>query len=79
MNKIEKLLRKIGKKDRQKLLGVIEKLMNGKTEALKIQKIKDTDFYRLKSGRLRIIFHYYQKEIVIDSIRLRSEKTYKKL
>ncbi len=79
MNKIEKLLRKIGKKDRQKLLGVIEKLMNKKTKTLKIQKIKDTDFYRLKSGRFRIIFHYYKKEIIIDSIKLRSEKTYKKL
>ncbi|MCP6718513.1 MAG: hypothetical protein KJI70_03175 [Patescibacteria group bacterium] len=79
MDKIEKLLRRINKKDRKKLLGIITDLVKGNTKSLNIQKIRNTDFYRLKSGHFRIIFHFYNKEIVIDSIKLRNKATYKKL
>jgi len=77
MDKIEKLLRKISKKQREFLLGVIKKLLSGKNEGLDIKKLKDTDFYRLRSGRFRIIYHKENKEIIIDAIKLRDEKTYK--
>ena len=77
MDKIEKLLRKISKKQREFLLGVIKKLLSGKNEGLDIKKLKDTDFYRLRSGRFRIIYHKENKEIIIDSIKLRDENTYK--
>lgn len=81
MNKIEKLLRKIGKKDRRRLLEIINLLLAGKTAPLNIQKIKNSDFYKVRKGRFRIIFHYEQKtkDIVVDSIRLRNESTYKSL
>ncbi|MBU0596712.1 type II toxin-antitoxin system RelE/ParE family toxin [Patescibacteria group bacterium] len=77
MDKIEKLLRKISKKQREFLLGVIKKLLSGKNEGLDIKKLKDTDFYRLRSGRFRIIFHKENNEIIIDGIKLRDENTYK--
>ena len=77
MDKIEKLLRKITKKQREFLLGIIEKLLNGKNEGLDIKKLKDTDFYRLRSGRFRIIYHKENKEIIIDAIKIRDENTYK--
>lgn len=79
MDKIEKLLRRINKKDRRKLLDIITDLVNGNTKSLNVQKIKNTDFYRLKSGRFRIIFHFHNKEIIIDSIKLRNKTTYKRL
>jgi len=79
MDRIEKLLRKINQKDRQKLLDIIERLVKRNKKGLDIKKIKDTDFYRLKSGRFRIIFHFYNKEIVIDSIKLRNKAIYKKV
>lgn len=79
MDKIEKLFRKISQKDRQKLLSIIENLLSGKRGGLDITKIINTDFYRLKSGRYRIIFHYQNKEVIIDSIKLRSETTYNNL
>ena len=79
MDKIEKLLRKINKKERQRLLDIIKKLIKKCTKDLNIRKIKNTDFYRLRSGRFRIIFHFDKKEIFIDSIKLRDEKTYKKI
>ena len=79
MDKIEKLLKKISRKERQRLLDIIKKLMKKNTKDLNVRKIKNTDFYRLRSGRFRIIFHFDKKEIFIDSIKLRDEKTYKKI
>lgn len=78
MDKIEKLLRKISLTDRQQLSEIIEKLINGKKIGLDIKKLKNSDFYRLRSGRFRIIFHKELKEIIIDAIKLRNENTYKK-
>ncbi len=76
MDKIEKLLKKISQKDREKLLCIIEELLTGRKKGLNIQKIKNSDFYRLRFGRFRIIFHY-EGETIIDSIKLRNENTYK--
>ncbi len=77
MDKIEKLLKKISKKDRERLLAIVELLLLNKINELDVKKIKDSDLYRLRSGRFRIIFHYDASEVVIDSIKLRNEKTYK--
>jgi len=79
MDKIEKLFRRISQKDRQKLLSIMENLLTGKRGNLDITKIIKTDFYRLKSGRYRIIFHYQNRGVIIDSIKLRNETTYNNL
>lgn len=77
MDKVEKLFRKISKKDRKKLYNLIEKLMIN-DKSLNIIKLKGSDFYRSRQGNFRVIFHYNsRKEIIIDSIRLRQENTYK--
>ena len=77
MDKIEKLLRKISKKQREYLLKIIEKLLSNNKKGLDIKKLKNTDFYRLRSGRFRIIYHKENKEIIIDGIKLRDENNYK--
>jgi len=77
MDKIQKLLRKISKRDREKLLELVERLLGGDKQGLNIKKVINSEFYRLRSGRFRIIFHKEDKNIIIDSIRLRNEKTYK--
>jgi len=81
MEKIEKLFRKISKKDRIKLLALINKLPNkDKRKNLRMEKIKDSDFYKIRKGNFRIIFHHDSKnKVVIDSIKLRNEKTYRNL
>ncbi|MFH1187899.1 MAG: type II toxin-antitoxin system RelE/ParE family toxin [bacterium] len=77
MNEIEKLFRKISKKDRVALQNVIENLLN-KKQNTNIKKLQGSDFYRIRKGNFRIIFHYdLKKEIIIDSIRVRNENTYK--
>ncbi len=78
MNKIEKLLLKIYKKDRIELLKVLETIING-GESLKILKVKNTDFFRVRSKQFRIIFHKDSGGVVIDSVKLRNENTYKSL
>ncbi len=78
MDKIEKLLRKISKKQRAILENIILSLISGKN-TIKISKIKDTKFYKVRNKNFRIIFHYENKEVIIDDIRLRNEKTYKNL
>ncbi|MEA3450104.1 MAG: hypothetical protein U9Q85_03995 [Patescibacteria group bacterium] len=78
MNKIEKLLRKISKKDRQKLLNLITLIINN-DKKLKVIKIKNTDFFRVRHGNFRVIFHKESRDIIIDSVKLRNKNTYKNL
>ncbi|MBL7156055.1 MAG: hypothetical protein ISS87_00425 [Candidatus Pacebacteria bacterium] len=74
VSKVEKLLRKVAKKDRKRLLEIMKELKQDDRKNLNVKKIKNTNFYKLRSGRFRIIFHYNENEIVIDSIKLRNEK-----
>lgn len=78
MNKIEKLLDKISKNDRRKLLELITLILNDKKK-LRVIKIKKSDFFRVRYGKFRIIFHKENEEIIIDSVKLRNENTYKNL
>ncbi len=78
MRDIEKLLRKISKKERQALLVIVDILLGGNHKGLAIKKLKGSDFYRLRKGVFRIIFHYTEHgDVVTDSIRLRKEDMYK--
>lgn len=78
MNKIEKLLKKISKKDRETLLIVIEELLMQKNIShLKPIKLAGLDFYRIRKGNFRIIFHKEGDDAVIDSIKMRNDNTYK--
>ncbi|MDA3803077.1 MAG: hypothetical protein PF488_04290 [Patescibacteria group bacterium] len=78
MNKIEKLLLKVSKKDQESLLGILTVIINN-SNTLKVVKIKNSDFFRVRFKQFRIIFHKDKQEIIIDSIKLRNENTYKNL
>jgi len=77
MDKIEKLFRKLSQKERDSIAEIVEKLAAGDKAGLNIEKVEGTDFFRVKKGRIRIIFHQEQRMAVIDSIKLRNERTYK--
>ena len=78
MDKISKLCKKISSKDRKFLKNTVKELVN-KTENIKVKKIQNSDFYKTRKGKFRIIFHYENNNIIIDSIKLRNEKTYKNI
>ena len=79
MDEIEKLLRKTNRKNRERLLTVIEALQQGQMEYLDIKKLSGSFHYRVRVGDFRIIFTMNnKKQIEIQSVRLRNEKTYRK-
>ena len=75
MDELEKLFRKLSKKEISQLSEYSAQLVND-SKSFNITKLKGSDFYRARKGRWRFIFHYEGKEVVIDNIRLRDEKTY---
>lgn len=78
MNKIEKLFNKILKRDKEILLLILEEIITGKDIShLKPIKLSELELYRIRKGNFRIIFHKENNEVVIDSIKLRNENTYK--
>jgi len=78
MDQITKLLKKLSVKDRQVLLNIVEKLINGDRD-LSYIKMKNTDLYRLKYRNFRIIFHKEKLGIIVDSIKMRNDNTYNNL
>ncbi len=92
MDSIAKLFKKISKKDRESLKSLVLSLQETKPSSAKsacrfssgvarknlnIKKLQNSDFYRVRKGRFRIIFHIDKKDVIIDSIKLRNENTYK--
>ena len=77
MQEHEKLFRKISAKERVLLADITNQLRSGDHRGLTIKKLKGGDFYRLRKRNFRIIFHYEDGAVEIDSIRLRDEKTYR--
>lgn len=78
MRELEKLLRKISKKDQLALLKEMRLLVQGRHVLSNVKKLQGSDFYHLRKGDFRIIFHYDESQkIIIDSVRLKGEDTYK--
>ena len=65
MDKIEKLFRKISKKDRVMLKGIISNIVVGSLDKLDIKKIVNTDFFRVKAKKYRIIYHLEKEEFLL--------------
>ena len=79
MDEIEKLLHKTKKKDRERLLTAMNALRRGEIKGLNIKKLSGSSLYRVRIGDFRIIFSIdaRKKTVLIESVRIRNEKTYK--
>lgn len=78
MDHITKLLKKMSKKDREVLGFLVELIKSQKGwNTLDIKKLQGSEFLRVRKGRFRIIFHIEHDKVLIDSIKLRNEKTYR--
>ena len=77
MDRVEKLFRKISKRDRQQILAAIFLIEKKDTELLDIKKIEGSkNQYRARVGKYRVIFKKEAKQNLILKVSLRNEKTY---
>ncbi len=80
VDKIEKALKKLTGKERGAVKSILIKIQKGKTGDLDIKKLKGrNDIFRVRKGRIRIVFQKNSENISILSIERRSDKTYRDL
>lgn len=78
MDALDKLLKKSSYKDKLLILTTLQEIRDpDQRKTLDIKKLVGEDFYRVRKGNFRIIFHLDGERVVIDAVRLRNEKTYK--
>jgi len=80
MDKIEKLFRKISKKDRVQIRAIIFLIETDDLKMLEIKKLSGLkNFYRVRVGKYRLIFKREKEQNIIWEIKIRDEKTYRHL
>ena len=80
MDKVEKFLKNLPKKQQQKIRDILHFLQAKEFDGLHIIKVADTPYYRLRTEKIRIIFRYDESGgLRLKRIQFRSEKTYKNL
>jgi mRNA-degrading endonuclease RelE of RelBE toxin-antitoxin system len=78
MDRIEKLLRRIPKKDRLKIEEDLQHLFHRDFHTLDRDKLKGHKHtYRIRTGNYRIIYDDDGKTIILKAIKRRNEGTYK--
>lgn len=79
MDKIRKLFARLPHKERLQLQSFLDTLLHDHAfRAVHAKKLTGSDLYRARKGRFRIIFHDDDTgAMIIDSVRIRNEHTYK--
>ncbi len=78
MPSLKKLLSKFNREEREIIEFLIEKIISLNWRDLDIKKLKGyQNIFRIRKGKIRIIFTKNQKEIAIIAIERRREDTYK--
>jgi len=80
MDKTTKFIRRLSPKERARVTEQITKLLQGETAGLQIKKLTGhTRVYRLRVGRVRIIFMIgnTENDIEIVQVDFRDDNTYK--
>lgn len=78
MDKLEKALQKLSDKERTTLKELFTRLYEGKARGLDIAKLKGfNDIFRLKKGKLRVIFRMTGGSVFLLKIDRRSDTTYR--
>lgn len=78
MDKITKFLQKLKFKELIVVQRIIKQLIQGELADLDIKKLKGfDDIYRVRTGKIRIIYSQNEVTIKLVEISRRNEKTYK--
>lgn len=77
MDKIKKFLRKLSAKDRKLIARTIAQLHTKEAKSLDVKKLKgEKNIFRVRVGKIRIIYSLLDEEIVLHRIDFRNENTY---
>jgi mRNA-degrading endonuclease RelE of RelBE toxin-antitoxin system len=78
MDKISKALKKLTDKERSIIKKILQKIQTNDFSNLDIKKLKaKSTIFRVRSGKIRIIFENSKNSIKILTIERRSDNTYK--
>ncbi len=78
MPSIKKLLSRFGKREREDIELLIEKINSFAWDALDVKKLKGyRDVFRVRKGDIRIIYRVQAGQIFVITIERRNESTYK--
>ncbi len=78
VDKIRKVLKKLTKKEREAVRDILEKINKNNFKGLDLKKLKGRDdIFRVRKGKIRIIFRKVNKSIFVLSIEKRSDKIYR--
>lgn len=76
MDEIQKLFRKMHKKDRDSILAVLKKI-HAREKQFSQKKLKGFDYiFRVRVGNYRIIYFDDGEQIIVKAIKKRDESTY---
>lgn len=79
-DKIQKLLSRLSSKEREIVKLLILRIKLDDVSGLDIKQLKGhTDLFRVRKGRIRIVYRKTPKDFLIVRIDRRNEKTYKDL
>ena len=77
MERIEKFLRKLSRQERQRVEKCIKDILAGTVAHLDLKRLKGHhDFYRIRTGSIRIIFSQKDGKTDIILIERRNDTTY---
>lgn len=77
MDKVQKFIRKLSKSEAERVFDVIKRIQAGELSALDVHKLKgDSDRYRVRLGRVRILFTKISTRNEITRVEFRSDHTY---
>jgi mRNA-degrading endonuclease RelE of RelBE toxin-antitoxin system len=78
MDALAKLLKRSSLKDQVALVAALQAIRDADLRKnLDMKKLSGGEFYRVRVGKFRIIFHFENSKASIDSVRFRNEKTYR--
>jgi len=80
MDKIDKALRKFSEKEKRMIKEILERIESQNLDNLDVKKLKTReDIFRVRKGKIRVIFRKTEKETLVLTIERRSEKTYRNI
>lgn len=80
MERIEKFLRKLSRQERERVAECIRAILAGTFDHLDLKKLKGhRDFYRVRTGDVRIIFSQKNGKTRIIAVERRGDTTYSSL